>query len=157
MFLLLMLAGWRSGMEKNVAVHVNDVGMRFRLNHERVDNLKEYAIKFLKRDLKYNEFWALKEINFKKREEKAALVCYKEADKAVQELKQSKKEELAFFREPSSFPLLNCINYLTGCPFSNWLPGSSGCDLVLSHRNSITCYSQCLFLSPFQGVAFLKF
>ncbi|MCI8562549.1 ABC transporter ATP-binding protein [bacterium D16-51] len=52
-------------MEKNVAVHVNDVGMRFRLNHERVDNLKEYAIKFLKRDLKYNEFWALKEINFK--------------------------------------------------------------------------------------------
>ena len=30
-------------MEKNVAVHVDNVGMRFRMNHERVDNLKEYA------------------------------------------------------------------------------------------------------------------
>ncbi|MCI5500879.1 MAG: ABC transporter ATP-binding protein [Lachnospiraceae bacterium] len=38
--------------------------MRFNLNHERVDNLKEYVIKFIKRDLKYNEFWALKDINF---------------------------------------------------------------------------------------------
>ena len=52
-------------MEKNIAVSVENVGMRFQLNHERVDNLKEYMIKFLRRDLKYNEFWALKEVNFK--------------------------------------------------------------------------------------------
>ena len=51
-------------MSKDVAVHVDNVGMRFQLNHERVDNLKEYVIKFLRRDLKYNEFWALKEIDF---------------------------------------------------------------------------------------------
>ena len=51
-------------MKKNVAVSVKDVGMRFNLNQERVDNLKEYVIKFLKRDLKYSEFWALKDINF---------------------------------------------------------------------------------------------
>ncbi|MCI8750737.1 MAG: ABC transporter ATP-binding protein [Lachnospiraceae bacterium] len=38
--------------------------MRFNLNQEHVDNLKEYFIKILKRDLKYNEFWALKGINF---------------------------------------------------------------------------------------------
>lgn len=51
-------------MKNNVAISVNNVGMRFNLNHERVDNLKEYVIKFIKRDLKYNEFWALKDINF---------------------------------------------------------------------------------------------
>lgn len=51
-------------MDKDVAVRVSNVGMRFQLNHERVDNLKEYVIKFLRRDLKYNEFWALKEVDF---------------------------------------------------------------------------------------------
>ena len=51
-------------MKDNVAISVENVGMRFNLNHERVDNLKEYMIKFIKRDLKYNEFWALKDINF---------------------------------------------------------------------------------------------
>lgn len=51
-------------MKKDVAVSVKNVGMRFRLNHERVDNLKEFIIKFVRRDLKFNEFWALKEIDF---------------------------------------------------------------------------------------------
>ena len=31
-------------MEKNIAVSVENVGMRFQLNHERVDNLKGYMI-----------------------------------------------------------------------------------------------------------------
>ena len=39
-------------MKKDVAVSVKDVGMRFNLNQERVDNLQEYVIKFLKRDFK---------------------------------------------------------------------------------------------------------
>lgn len=51
-------------MKENVAVSIKDVSMRFNLNQEHVDNLKEYFIKLLKRNLKYNEFWALKEINF---------------------------------------------------------------------------------------------
>ncbi len=51
-------------MRENVAISVKNVGMRFNLNQEHVDNLKEYFIKILKRDLKYNEFWALKEISF---------------------------------------------------------------------------------------------
>ena len=38
--------------------------MRFNLSQERVDNLKEYLIKFVRRDLKYDEFWALKDIDF---------------------------------------------------------------------------------------------
>lgn len=50
--------------ENKVAINVKNVGMRFNLSQERVDNLKEYMIKFIRRDLKYNEFWALKDINF---------------------------------------------------------------------------------------------
>ncbi len=40
--------------------------MKFNLSKEKVDNLKEYVIKFLKRDdeLFYQEFWALKNISF---------------------------------------------------------------------------------------------
>lgn len=51
-------------MKNNVAIKVKDVGMRFNLSQERVDNLKEYFIKFVKRDLRYNEFWALREVSF---------------------------------------------------------------------------------------------
>lgn len=51
-------------MQKKVAIRVKDLGMRFNLSQERVDNLKEFIIKFLRRDLKFNEFWALKDISF---------------------------------------------------------------------------------------------
>lgn len=51
-------------MKEVAAVKVKNVGMRFNLSQERVDNLKEYMIKFVRRDLKYNEFWALKDIDF---------------------------------------------------------------------------------------------
>lgn len=51
-------------MQKKIAIRVKDLGMRFNLSQERVDNLKEFIIKFLRRDLKFNEFWALKDINF---------------------------------------------------------------------------------------------
>lgn len=43
---------------------VDHVGMKFNLSKERVDNLKEYVIKMLKGQISYNEFWALKDINF---------------------------------------------------------------------------------------------
>lgn len=54
-------------MKNNVAIKVKNVGMRFNLSQDRVDNLKEYMIRFLKRDLHFNEFWALREINFEVR------------------------------------------------------------------------------------------
>lgn len=50
-------------MEK--AVEVKNVSMRFKLNREKVDNIKEYVIRKLthKKDVT-DEFWALKNINF---------------------------------------------------------------------------------------------
>lgn len=48
----------------NYAIEVKDVSMKFNLSQEKVDNLKEYIIKFIKREIKYNEFWALKHVSF---------------------------------------------------------------------------------------------
>lgn len=48
----------------NTAVKVDDVSIRFNLSREKIDNLKEYFIKSLKRELRYDEFWALKNISF---------------------------------------------------------------------------------------------
>lgn len=50
-------------MAKDVVV-LDDISMKFNLNKERVDTLKEYVIKLLHGELKYDEFWALKHVSF---------------------------------------------------------------------------------------------
>ena len=50
-------------MSKEV-IRVDDIGMRFNLMEKKVDNLKEYFIKLLKNEIRYQEFWALKNISF---------------------------------------------------------------------------------------------
>jgi homopolymeric O-antigen transport system ATP-binding protein len=54
----------KSPKNNKAVIIANNVGMRFRLSQEKVDNLKEYVIKFLKREISYREFWALKNISF---------------------------------------------------------------------------------------------
>ncbi len=49
-------------MSKTV-LKLKNVGMKFNLSSEKVDSLKEYFIKFVKKDIKHDEFWALKDIN----------------------------------------------------------------------------------------------
>lgn len=49
---------------REIAIKVNNVSMRFRLTHEKVETLKEYIIRFVKRDLRYSEFTALKSVSF---------------------------------------------------------------------------------------------
>lgn len=46
------------------ALEVKNVSIKFNLSKEKVDSLKDYIIKFLKRELKFNEFWALQDIDF---------------------------------------------------------------------------------------------
>lgn len=48
----------------DVVISVDHVTMSFNLNKEKVDNLKEYFIKLVKRDLEYNKFLALDDIHF---------------------------------------------------------------------------------------------
>lgn len=46
------------------AIIVDDVSMKFNLSKEKVDSLKDYIIKSLRKEIKYNEFWALKNVSF---------------------------------------------------------------------------------------------
>ena len=48
---------------ENYVVDVKDLTIRFNLSSERVDNLKEYAIKFAKKELMFQEFLALKGVS----------------------------------------------------------------------------------------------
>ncbi len=49
---------------RETVIKVENVGMEFNLSQEKVDNLKEYVIKFIKRELMFQSFWALKNISF---------------------------------------------------------------------------------------------
>ena len=44
--------------KKNLALRVNHVSMKFNLSSQKVDNIKEYIIKMMKKELMYQEFWA---------------------------------------------------------------------------------------------------
>jgi len=48
----------------NKVIKIEHVGMRFNLMEKKVDNLKEYFIKLMKHELRYQEFWALKDVSF---------------------------------------------------------------------------------------------
>lgn len=48
----------------NTVLRIENVSMKFNLTEEKIDNLKEYIIKMLKRQLRYKEFWALQDISF---------------------------------------------------------------------------------------------
>ncbi|TAH71179.1 MAG: ABC transporter ATP-binding protein [Anaerolineaceae bacterium] len=52
-------------MVSKEVIKVDNIGMRFNLMEKKVDNLKEYFIKLLKNEIRYQEFWALKDISFK--------------------------------------------------------------------------------------------
>lgn len=50
--------------KSKLAMKVDNVSMKFNLSSEKVDNVKEYVIKMIKKELMYQEFWALRDINF---------------------------------------------------------------------------------------------
>ena len=51
--------------EKRLMVDVDDVTIRFNLASQKIDNLKEYFIKLIKRELMFQEFLAVKNISLK--------------------------------------------------------------------------------------------
>lgn len=50
--------------EKQVMVDVDHVTIRFNLSNQKVDNLKEYLVKLMKRELMFQEFLAVKDVSF---------------------------------------------------------------------------------------------
>lgn len=49
---------------KRVMVDVDHVTIRFNLASQKIDNLKEYFIKFIKKELMFQEFLAVKDVSF---------------------------------------------------------------------------------------------
>lgn len=49
------------------ALHLEDVSVRYHVPHERYTTLKEHAIRWLQRRLRYDDFWALHNINLEAR------------------------------------------------------------------------------------------
>jgi len=48
---------------EETVVNVQNVSLRFRISTDNVDNIKEYFIKFVKRKLRFREFYALKNVS----------------------------------------------------------------------------------------------
>ena len=51
-------------MNKDTIIEVNQVSMKFNMASEKFDSFKEYFIKTLKKQISYNEFWALQDVSF---------------------------------------------------------------------------------------------
>ena len=44
-------------------IEIKNASVRFNIAGEKLDNLKEYFIKLVKRELRFKEFYALKDVN----------------------------------------------------------------------------------------------
>ena len=56
-------------------IEIQDVSVRFNLEQEKTDTIKEYVLKMIQRKLKFNEFYALKNVSFSvKKGEAVALI-----------------------------------------------------------------------------------
>lgn len=51
-------------MMRKIMVKVDNVSMKFNLSSEKFDSFKEYVIKNLKKQVSFEEFWALKGVSF---------------------------------------------------------------------------------------------
>ena len=68
----------------DIVIEVKNVSMRFNLSRERVDNLKEYVIKKIKKEITYDEFWALQDVNLTvERGESVALIGFNGSGKST--------------------------------------------------------------------------
>lgn len=45
-------------------IRANDISMRYLMTYDRIQSIKEYIVQLLRRKIKYEEFWALKNVSF---------------------------------------------------------------------------------------------
>lgn len=51
-------------MEREVVIRTENLGIKYNLSEQKIDDIKDYIIKAIKGELNYNEFWALKNVSF---------------------------------------------------------------------------------------------
>jgi len=49
---------------KDIVIRTDNLGIKYNLSEQKVDDFKDYIIKAIKGELNYNEFWALKNVSF---------------------------------------------------------------------------------------------
>ena len=70
--------------ERETVIKVDHVSMKFNLNKEKVDNLKEYMIRLVKGKIEYEKFVALNDINFEiKKGDRLAILGFNGAGKST--------------------------------------------------------------------------
>lgn len=70
--------------DDDLLINAVNVSMRFRMPKQKIDNIKEYVIKFLKRQISYEDFWAVKNVDFQvKRGQSYALIGRNGAGKST--------------------------------------------------------------------------
>ncbi len=68
----------------NTILTVDNVSVKYRLTEQKVDDLKDYLIKFFKRELRYKEFLALRDVSFSlKKGERLAIMGMNGAGKST--------------------------------------------------------------------------
>ena len=45
-------------------IHVDNISVRYLMTYDRVKSIKEYLVQMVKGKLRYEEFWALKNVSF---------------------------------------------------------------------------------------------
>ncbi len=69
---------------KRVDISVDNVSMKFRLSNEKIDSLKEYVFRILKKNIRYSEFYALNSVSFKiYRGERVGIIGHNGAGKST--------------------------------------------------------------------------
>ncbi|MBR2100278.1 MAG: ABC transporter ATP-binding protein, partial [Eubacterium sp.] len=70
--------------ERETVIKVDHVSMKFNLNKEKVDNLKEYMIRLVKGKIEYEKFVALNDISFEvKKGDRLAILGFSGAGKST--------------------------------------------------------------------------
>ena len=46
------------------AIEVNNLSIKFRLTHDHIRSIKEYVVALLQKKIRYEDFWALKDVSF---------------------------------------------------------------------------------------------